>query len=70
MFWDKLEKSNYFLNSIIDTAQESWDSRLIMHLLHNPIQDGGQWDMWVNLIKNMVWSQNQKCLKHISRVNQ
>ena len=21
-----------------------------MHLLHNPIQDGGQWDMWVNLI--------------------
>ena len=51
MFWDKLEKSNYFLNSIIDTAQESWDSRLIMHLLYNPIQDGGQWDMWVNLIK-------------------
>ena len=50
MFWDKLEKSNYFLNSIIDTAKESWDSRLIMHLLHNPIQDGGQWDMWVNLI--------------------
>ena len=50
MFWDKLEKSNYFLNSIIDTAEESWDSRLIMHLLDNPIQDGGQWDMWVNLI--------------------
>ena len=50
MFWDKLEKSNYFLNSIIDTAHESWDSRLIMHLLDNPIQDGGQWDMWVNLI--------------------
>ena len=39
MFWDKLEKSNYFLNSIIDTAQKSWDSRLIMHLLDNPIQD-------------------------------
>ena len=50
MFWDKLEKSNYFLNSIIETAQKSWDSRLIMHLLDNPIQDGGQWDMWVNLI--------------------
>ena len=50
MFWDKLEKSNYFLNSIIETASETWDSRLMMHLLHNPIQDGGQWDMWVNLI--------------------
>ena len=50
MFWDKLEKSNYFLNSIIETASETWDSRLMMHLLHSPIQDGGQWDMWVNLI--------------------
>ena len=50
MFWDKLEKSNYFLNSIIKTAENSWDSRIMMHLLDNPIQDGGQWDMWVNLI--------------------
>ena len=50
MFWDKLEKSNYFLNSVIKTASETWDSRLMMHLLHSPIQDGGQWDMWVNLI--------------------
>ena len=50
MFWDKLEKSNYFFNSIIKTANEPWDSRLMMHLLDSPIQDGGQWDMWVNLI--------------------
>ena len=50
MFWDKLEKSNYFLNSIISTADSSWNSRIIMHLLNKPIQDGGQWDMWVNLI--------------------
>ena len=21
-----------------------------MHLLSNPIQDGGQWDMWLNLV--------------------
>jgi len=50
MFWDKLEKSNYFLNSIIDTAESPSDSRIMMHLLESPIQDGGQWDMWVNLI--------------------
>jgi len=50
MFWDKLEKSNYFLKNIAETAKEPWDSRVIMHLLKNPIQDGGQWDMWVNLI--------------------
>ena len=50
MFWDKLEKSNYFLESILITTDKHWSSRLIMHLLDNPIQDGGQWDMWVNLI--------------------
>ena len=50
MFWDKLEKANYFLESIIDTVDKGWNSRLIMHLLSEPIQDGGQWDMWVNLI--------------------
>jgi len=50
MFWDKLEKSNYFLESIISTYDKDWNSRLVMHLLSNPIQDGGQWDMWVNLV--------------------
>ena len=51
MFWDKLEKANYFLENVIKTTNKSSNSRLIMHLLDNPIQDGGQWDMWVNLIK-------------------
>lgn len=51
MFFDKLEKSNYFLENIIKTLDESYDSRLMMHLLHSPVQDGGQWDMFVNLIE-------------------
>ena len=51
MFWDKLEKTNYFLENMIKTTNKPSNSRLIMHLLDNPIQDGGQWDMWVNLIK-------------------
>ena len=50
-FWDKLEKTNYFLENMIKTTNKPSNSRLIMHLLDNPIQDGGQWDMWVNLIK-------------------
>ena len=50
MFWDKLEKSNYFLESIIKTADKHWNSRIVMYLLDAPIQDGGQWDMWVNLV--------------------
>jgi bleomycin hydrolase len=51
MFWDKLEKANYFLENILKTLDEDWNSRLMMHLLFDPIQDGGQWDMFVNLIE-------------------
>lgn len=51
IFWDKLEKANYFLESIIKTAGEPRDGRLIMHLLSDPVQDGGQWHMFVNLIE-------------------
>ena len=50
MFWDKLEKANYFLENIIQTKDHAYDSRLIMHLVKAPVQDGGQWDMFVNLI--------------------
>jgi len=51
MFCDKLEKSNYFLENILKTFDELYDSRLMMYLLSNPVQDGGQWDMFVNLIE-------------------
>ena len=51
MFWDKLEKSNYFLENILKTLNHETDSRIIMHLLQAPVQDGGQWDMFVNLIE-------------------
>lgn len=50
-FWDKLEKSNYFLESILKTLNEPTDSRLIQHLLMAPVQDGGQWDMFKGLLK-------------------
>ncbi|RRD94223.1 aminopeptidase [Clostridiales bacterium COT073_COT-073] len=50
-FWDKLERSNYFLESIIETVQEELTSRLLAHLLATPIQDGGQWDMVAGLFE-------------------
>lgn len=49
-FYDKLEKSNYFLENILKTTDESYDSRLVSHLLKDPLCDGGQWDMLVNII--------------------
>jgi bleomycin hydrolase len=51
MFWDKLEKANYFLETILATLDEPTDGRLIMFLLQSPLQDGGQWDMFVNLVE-------------------
>lgn len=50
MFWDKLEKSNYFLESILESLDEPLDGRLVTWLLDHPLQDGGQWDMFVNLV--------------------
>ncbi|MFW5697585.1 MAG: aminopeptidase C, partial [Fimbriimonadaceae bacterium] len=51
MFFDKLEKANYFLENVLKTLDEPTGSRIIDHLLTDPIQDGGQWHMFVNLIK-------------------
>ncbi|KFY08983.1 hypothetical protein V492_05730 [Pseudogymnoascus sp. VKM F-4246] len=49
-FWDKLEKANYFLEQILDTADEDVEGRLVQRLLQSPVGDGGQWDMIVNLV--------------------
>ena len=51
LFFDKLEKSNYMLENIMNTVDEELDGRLIKHLLTDPLCDGGQWDMFVNLVK-------------------
>lgn len=51
LFWDKLEKSNWFLENILDTLDEPVGSRLLDYLLRDPIGDGGQWDMMANLVK-------------------
>lgn len=47
---DKLEKANYFLEQIIDTADLDLDSRLVQTLVQAPLSDGGQWDMVYNLV--------------------
>ncbi len=51
MFWDKLEKANYFLESIIETVKEGLHSRLVSWLLEGLIEDGGQWGMFSKLVK-------------------
>ncbi|CAH0713552.1 unnamed protein product, partial [Brenthis ino] len=51
-FWDKIERSHYWLNNIVETAKqgEELGGRLVNFLLKDPINDGGQWDLIVNLV--------------------
>ena len=50
-YYDKLEKANYFLDCVMKTLDCPKDDRLYTYLLQTGIQDGGQWDMMVNLVK-------------------
>lgn len=52
-FWDKVERANYNLQCYVQCARkgETADGRLVHHLLFNPAEDGGQWDMMINLIE-------------------
>ena len=50
-FWDKFEKANYILESILQLKDRPTDDRVVCHILSIGIQDGGQWDMFVNLVE-------------------
>jgi bleomycin hydrolase len=50
MFWDKLERANYFLEAIIETADRDIDDRTVAYLLDSAASDGGQWNMFAALV--------------------
>src|SRR6201992_638497 len=50
MFWDKLERANYFLEAIIETADRDLDDRTVAFLLSSAAGDGGQWNMFAALV--------------------
>lgn len=50
-FWDKFERCNYFLESILETAGLPTDDRTVAHILSTGVHDGGQWDMFVNVVR-------------------
>ena len=51
-FFDKFERANCFLESIISMSVEgkSVGDRTVDHILGDPIGDGGQWNMAVNIV--------------------
>jgi bleomycin hydrolase len=51
LFWDKFERSNFFFEEVITTSELAVDDRLIGYMLQEPLSDGGQWNMAVNIIR-------------------
>lgn len=50
-FFDKLEKVNHAFNVIIELIDRKPNDRELMYILTEGIGDGGQWDMFVNVVK-------------------
>jgi len=50
-FWDKLEKSNLFLETMIAMRDRSLDDRVMQMYLDGPIGDGGWWTYFTALIE-------------------
>jgi len=57
-FYDKLEKANYYLNFIVDnyfvnleTLNYNTETVKVIHMLQNLTDDGGHWNIFVNLIE-------------------
>ncbi|MCR4698811.1 MAG: C1 family peptidase [Bacilli bacterium] len=50
-FYDRLEKSNFYLERAIELAEEDVNSRLNVFMLDNGNQDGGHFVMFTNLVK-------------------
>ncbi len=50
-FWDQLEKSNLFLEAIIENRSLKMKDRKIEWLFRHPISDGGVWNMVVDIVE-------------------
>ncbi|MBR3151342.1 MAG: C1 family peptidase [Erysipelotrichaceae bacterium] len=50
-FWDKLEKINFYMESVIELADKGWDDRTLDWINRWGVSDGGQWDMFTALVE-------------------
>ena len=51
MFFDKLERANYYLDAVLATKDRDADDRTVAFLHDNVMGDGGQWNMFVALVR-------------------
>lgn len=49
-FWDLFEKSNLFLEAVMDNYKKDFDDKMIEWLFKNPVGDGGVWNSFGNIV--------------------
>src|SRR6202044_781567 len=47
----KMERANYFLEAVIETAGRDVSDRTVAYLLDSVASDGGQWNMFVAIVR-------------------
>ena len=50
-FWDKFERANYLLETMIALSDLPTDDRTVQFVLQTGVHDGGQWDMFANIVR-------------------
>ncbi|MDD2386384.1 MAG: C1 family peptidase [Bacteroidales bacterium] len=50
-FWDLLEKSNLFLEAVMQNSDKDFTDKTIEWLFKNPIGDGGVWNSFANIVR-------------------
>ena len=49
-FYDKLEKCNYIMENLIELKDRDIDDRERYHILTKGLKDGGQWELFANIV--------------------
>ncbi|MDG2200168.1 MAG: C1 family peptidase [Phycisphaerales bacterium] len=76
LFWDKFERANYFYEAVIETSDRPIDDRALCFLLDRPLDDGGQWNMFMNIVRKhglvpksaMPETQSSSCTRRMNSI--
>jgi bleomycin hydrolase len=68
-FYDKLEKSNYFLEGVLSHLDEPIDSRMFSWIISDAATDGGFWDMFANLVRKYGVVPKSACPESVNSSN-
>jgi len=69
IFWDKLERCNYFMQHIIQNRNVKFDSAKISQVISSPISDGGYWHVFSDLVAKYGMVPDSVFKRRISSIN-